>query len=118
VNAGDELLDRISSEYELRPDEEALLEQAAATLNELEAIEATLDGAPLMVDGPRGELRPHPLLAEQRQRRALLASLLKQLGLPDVVAEGERSPLSTKRSRAAQTRWNRQRAAEARANIG
>jgi hypothetical protein len=64
---------------------------------------------PWQVDAGR-QTRAHPLLAELRGMRSLLAALLRQLDLPELQADGAwRSPSSIRKRDAALSRWNRVR---------
>jgi len=107
--AGRALWRAVVGAYVLRADEVALLTHAARTADIVAGIEAELAGAPLMVAGSQGQERAHPLLTEIRGQRALLAGLLKQLGLPDatVVAAGPAAPseASARARKAARARW-------------
>lgn len=98
--------------YELRADELAVLEKACRTADDAARLDAALTDAPLMVLGSTGQQRANPLLHEARQTRALLASLLKQLGLPDEEQEtpGKLSDNSKRAMKAAAARWGRQAA--------
>jgi hypothetical protein len=92
--AGEKFRAVVLENYELREDEVLLLDQAAATLDTIEALDAALLGAPLTVPGSLGQQREHPLLSECRQQRAALARLLKQLELESeagVTQAGRRS---------------------------
>jgi hypothetical protein len=80
---GRSLFRRVSSAYELRPDEFAVLEAAARTSDLVEQLAAALVGAPLLTAGVGGQDRVNPLLVELRQQRICLAGLLRQLRLPD-----------------------------------
>jgi hypothetical protein len=63
-------------------------------------------GAPLLVRGSQGQDVINPLISELRQHRATLASLLRQLKLPDEstrLAEAR----STSARAAANARWSR-----------
>lgn len=71
-------------DLELRPDELAVLAEAAATKDVIASLVAATEGAPAMVDGSRRQMIVHPGLQELRQQRQLLASLLRQLGIPDL----------------------------------
>lgn len=103
--------DDISSTYSLRVDEWHILLSACRTMTEIERMENALSDEPVMTKGSRGQVVGHPLLAEVARHRTMLARLLKQLDLPDVTTG--RSALSEKRSRAANSRWNRVRAEQA-----
>jgi hypothetical protein len=100
---GRSLWSAVVGEYELRADELRLLEHAARTVDLIDDMAAELAKAALMVPGSMGQTRPHPLLTEIRGHRGLLATLLKQLDLPDTDAPGLNS--SQKAGGAARTRW-------------
>jgi len=75
--------------YVLTPAELAMLEEACRTYDELGALEKALRELPdLVVTGSMGQPRIHPLLAEVRAHRTLLAKLTEQLNLPDLDSEG------------------------------
>lgn len=110
--AGRRLWRDIVGTYDLRPDELLLLEKASRTADDAERLDAAVAEAPLMILGSQGQPREHPLLAQSRQTRALLAALLKQLALPDdAAASGTtstgRAPstASQKAMTAARARW-------------
>lgn len=69
--------------YDLRADELVVLEQACRESDLIDTMAAALEGEPLTVDGSRGQLVAHPLVAELRQHRLCLRGLLAQLKLPD-----------------------------------
>lgn len=73
--------------YELTLEERELLTEAARTLDTCEALQVALRDEPLMTLGSRAQPVAHPLRAELRSERLLVAKLLAQLGLPD--DEGE-----------------------------
>lgn len=105
--AGRTLWRRISRAYELREDEITVLEQASRSADTIARLDAALVDAPLTVPGSAGQLREHPLIAEVRQQRVLIARLLHQLRLPEAdelgrLHAGERS---TKARKAARARW-------------
>lgn len=87
---------------ELRPDEAVTLEAAARQADTLATLEAALEGAPLMVRGSQGQDVAHPLLAEVRLGRDLLARLLARLNLGKVETPESRSRSARKAARA---RW-------------
>lgn len=93
--------------YGLRVDELRLLEEACRTVDVLARLVDALQDAPLTVAGSMGQMREHPLLAEARQQRIVLARLLAQLKLPE---EDELHSVSSNRStlarHAAQSRWS------------
>jgi hypothetical protein len=110
---GSRLWRDITSDYSLRADELRLLEAAAKTLDELARLERALASEDVTVAGSKGQTRAHPLVASIDSHRRLLASLVKQLDLPDAETGTGRSALSEKRSKAATTRWDRVRARRA-----
>ncbi len=112
--AGQELWGAVWAEWDLRSDEDRLLLAACRTVDELGRMEATLADADLVVEGSKGQVRPHPLIAEVRQHRLALRQLLRSLGIED--AEGaEGSDAAAARSTAgrklARQRWDRRGAA-------
>lgn len=107
--AGLALWDRILSDYELAPDERALLVEACRTVDELDAIQAAITTGPVMLVGSTGQPKVSGLFAEARAHRLVLGKLLEQLALP---AEGEdvgKTPAQQRASKAAQTRWDLER---------
>ena len=94
--------------YELRPDELRLLADACRTADLVDSMQTTLTADSLMTTGSMGQDRPHPLLTEVRGHRALLATLLKQLQLPDdpVRAAGGPSATTIRAQTAARARWD------------
>ncbi len=104
------------ADYDLRVDELRLLEDACRTADVIDALNAALEGQPLMVAGTAGQPRPHPLMVEIRQQRVVLAGMLKQLRLPDdtghvhihgVPIDQEANARSVKAREAANARWSR-----------
>jgi len=73
----------VTEEFELSLSERELLTEACRCLDRCEALETTTRGASLTVAGSRGQIVAHPLAAELRSERLLMAKLLSQLGLPD-----------------------------------
>ncbi|MCC0099443.1 hypothetical protein K7B10_32645 [Streptomyces flavotricini] len=107
--AGQGLWQQITKDYELSPDELALLGQTCRTLDELEAISAALAAGPAVVEGSMGQPKASALFAEARAHRLVLAKLLDQLALP---AEGEevgKTPNQERASKAANVRWDLER---------
>lgn len=97
--------DQITKDYELRPDDMRVLEDACREVDLVERMETALLTEPLMVKGSMGQLVAHPLVQELRQHRATSARLFAQLKLTD----GGESPADGKRSAsardAATQRW-------------
>lgn len=105
--AGGRLWRALTSDYDLRPDELVVLEQACRTLADVEKITTALDGQSLVTAGSKGQARAHPLLPELLKARALVAALLKQLALPDDPAKAADAATDRqwKARRAARARW-------------
>jgi len=100
--------------YVLRPDEIRVLEDACRQADLIDQLEAELrkqlDAGEYMTKGSMGQKVINPLIAEVRQHRATLASMLGRLKLPDV--EGGENSAATSAGRgeqqrnAAQSRWS------------
>jgi hypothetical protein len=109
-NAGKELWKATHAvfDFEDEPHLLAILEQACRTRDEIDRLEAGMEGQPLTVAGSKDQLVIHPLVAELRFQRAALATLLGRLGLPD---NGDPDDPHARRSaagrKAARARWNR-----------
>lgn len=80
---GVRLWNRLTEQYEFRDDELEILSAAARTLDHIAAMEAALDGQPLIVRGSQGQPAANPLLAELRYYRNSLAAYLRTLKVPD-----------------------------------
>lgn len=91
---------------ELRPDEAATLEAAARQADTIATLEGALKDAPLTVRGSQGQEVAHPLLAEVRLGRALLAQLLARLRLGQL-DQAHESPRSRSARKAANARWSK-----------
>ena len=105
--AGKKLWADIADSYELRSDEQRVLEDAAreADLIALMERDRSKPGFRLLVKGSMGQDVINPLISELRQHRATLAALLRQLKLPDEDASAQ--PRSTSARAAADARWSR-----------
>lgn len=109
AEAGRALWDSVTSAYDLRTDEVALLAEMSRLLDDLALMRAVLAEDGPMVAGSKGQRRPHPILAEIRGSRLLLVRLASQIGLPDLDGdEAGATPASRKAARAANVRWQRQ----------
>jgi hypothetical protein len=91
ADAGATLYRAVRREWQLRPDEHALLIEACRTIDELEAIERALRKASPVVTGSRGQARAHPLLSAAREHRLALRLLLASLGIEDAEADAGRA---------------------------
>lgn len=87
AEAGETLWRGVTSEYELRPDERAMLEMACRTADELAMLREAIDGEPLTLTGQRGSTIAHPLLDEIRRHQSLIHRLLAALELDEVDAD-------------------------------
>ena len=108
-SAGARLTREVLALYELSPVESLLLERAAAVADTLARIDAAVAKAELVTAGSKGQRRPEPLLREQREHGARLASLIEALRLPDRGEDQGRSGTSLSAQRAAAIRWARQK---------
>ncbi len=99
------LWDRVTSLWELRPDEENLLSLLSYATSEADALRRAIEADGLVVKGSRGQPRQHPLLASLSTLRLTVLRLSAQLALPDADEDQGRSPAQRKASHAAQTRW-------------
>lgn len=107
------LWEDVTALYQLRPDELRLLEDACREVDLIEAMQESLPKSRFTVRGSMGQQVAHPLIAELRQHRATLASLMKQLKLVDLAGGGAgrqaETPKGTDASssarRAAAARW-------------
>lgn len=106
---GRELWRAIVAEYELRADELRLLTEACRTTDELERLRHALAASDPVVEGSKGQVRPHPLIAEIRAHRLALRGLLASIGIEDADAEGgdEGAQRSAAGRALARQRWGR-----------
>ncbi len=104
--AGASLWTAITAEYDLRPDELALLRSFCEVTDECRSLRQAIAEQGLTVAGSRGQVRPHPLLGALAQSRAMQVRLAAQLGLPDDDEDAAKAtPASRQASRAARARW-------------
>lgn len=113
--AGRKLWKEITGQYDLRPDEVSVFEEAARTkdlIDRLERIVNGLEEADFVVFGSRNQPVVHPLVSEIKSQRLAFASMMRQLGLPDHDA-GEQDEAKGPMTRtevarnAAKARWTR-----------
>jgi hypothetical protein len=101
-----ELWGGVTGKWELRIDEQLILEAAC---REVDLIEAMIDrqrGEDLIGTGSQGQPVAAPLISELRMHRTTLAGLLKQLKLPD--EDGRAAATTSDLARhAANARWKR-----------
>lgn len=95
-------------DFEDEPGKLAVLEQACRTRDEIDRLEAAMEGQPYTVLGSAKQVQVHPLVSEARFQRKTLAELLSRIGLPD---NGEPDDPRTRRRaaglKAARARWDR-----------
>lgn len=98
--------DDAAAPYILRPDDFAVLEDAARTSDMIDALDAAWNegGRPMTGKGSMGQPVIHPLVAELRTYRAARAALLKQLRLPEETSKPQANPGDAAR-KAAAARW-------------
>ena len=75
------LFAEIVSRYELEAHHTALLIKSLEAFDRAEQARTEIGAGPLAVLSRLGELKPHPLLAVERDNRAQFAGLMRQLGL-------------------------------------
>ncbi len=114
--AGKKLWNDIAKEYDLRPDEYRILEDACKQADLVDFISAAQKKEPLLIEGSQGQMVLNPLVSELRQHRTTLSNLLAKLKLPDLSStggEGGGDPTpaandrATKARDAANARWSR-----------
>lgn len=113
ADGGRTLYRAVSSGRELRPDESRLLLDAARECDLIDAMQAALSAAPLIVKGSTGQEVVNPLVSELRQHRATLNALLRALSLADSdtsAAEGAHAAREAAVA-LARARWDRKRPA-------
>jgi len=91
--------------FDLSATESQLLDEVAATLDEIDALAAAVAVEGVTVAGSTGQTRTHPAVGELRQHRLALSRLLAQLSLPDVEGEALPSLVQVRGRRAAAQRW-------------
>jgi hypothetical protein len=91
--------------FELRPDELLLLERSCRLEDQVATLETGLAGAPLLVEGSKGQDRPNPLYAEIRAHTLAVGRLLAQLGLADAI-DPDGATRSSAGRRMARARWS------------
>ena len=104
-SAGSVLFKSIAERWDLRPDELRVLADACAEADLVDDLAEAMEGEPRLVRGSQGQQVINPLISEQRQHRMALASLLKQLRLPDEADTAEAR--STAARNAANARWGK-----------
>jgi hypothetical protein len=106
---GQALWSAVTEKYTLRPDELAILADAAHEADVIELLRAEFGRSSLITTGSRGQEVAAPHVSEIRQHRACLATLLKALKLPDEDAtRQQRSAMSRSElaRKAVMARWH------------
>lgn len=106
--AGQALYDAVTAQFELDPDDYAVLGEAARTLDELDELHAAIGRDGITVEGSTGQTRVHPAYDAILRARQLFAKLMLQLDLPDGDEDCQQpeSWTSERARNAARTRWN------------
>lgn len=89
----------------LRPDELAVLEVAARTADTIVSLETEIGDGPLMVAGSKGQTIVNPAVVELRMQRVAVASLLRQLAIPEEES-WDNLTASQRARKAARARWS------------
>lgn len=122
THRGAALWTAVVARYELRIDDLIVLAESARVLELVDVLAGQLAKAESwVVKGSMGQPAPHPLLGELRSARVLLASLLRQLKLPDEIEDSTpvvETPTSIRARHASNARWNQERARNAAARAG
>jgi P27 family predicted phage terminase small subunit len=71
----------IQRSYELEPHHDAILTKALEALDRADQARDEIGAGPLTVTSRLGEVKPHPLLAVERDARGQFNTLMKALGL-------------------------------------
>ena len=99
----------VLSGFQLSEGECALLLEGCRCLDDIEALQLAVADAPMTTIGSRGQDVVHPLRAELRSERLLLAKLLSQLDVP-MPNEGPGSwdglSASSRARKASRARWD------------
>jgi hypothetical protein len=110
--SGKKLWQDVTKEYDLRPDEYRILEDACRQADLVDELAKAQAAEALMIPGSMDQMILHPLIAEVRQHRTTLSNLLTKLKLPDLAVddgdsgdgEGDDKPTPTGNDRAAKAR--------------
>ena len=114
--AGRKLWKAIVSDWQLRPDELAVLESVCFEADIIRRLQDEMVDSPLTAKGSMGQLVEHPVSVALRQHRATQAQLLKQLQIPDQDEDEaeetttfRRKPMSRSEAakKAANARWRK-----------
>jgi hypothetical protein len=106
---GKALWQSVIADFDLSEGEGALLLEGCRCLDDIEALQRAVADAPMTTIGSRGQDVVHPLRAELRSERLLLAKLLSQLDvpLPDVgPGKWDGLSASSRARKASRARWD------------
>jgi hypothetical protein len=79
----------VDAEFVLAPPDFELLRGICTTMDRLDEVRSAISRDGVTVPGSKGQIRPHPLLAEERGLNVTLARLLREL---DLDADPDPSP--------------------------
>ncbi len=99
----------VVEEFDLGEGELALLTETCRCLDDIEDLQKAVTDAPAVTTGSRGQEVVHPLRAELRSQRLLLAKLVGQLnvpGLEDDGSEWDGLSAAARARKAARARWD------------
>lgn len=102
--AGAKMWRDLVAKYDFRLDELALLERACRATDRIASMEVEL-GDRVTATGSMGQVVVHPLIPEIRAHSALVASLMRQLKLPDDGSDAGEAGQPNQQRAAAQSRW-------------
>ena len=105
---GRALFKSVVADFRLSESEHALLLEGCRCLDDVEALQTAVADAPMTSLGSSGQDVVHPLRAELRSERLLLAKLLSQLDvpLPDEGSEWDGLSASARARKASRARWD------------
>lgn len=104
---GRKLWDDILADFDLRPEELRILEDACREADLIDRIEKEIQTSPLTAKGSQGQPVAAPLVTEIRQHRTTLARLLGQLKLTSEGSAVAGMTTSEKARHAANARWGK-----------
>lgn len=105
---GGKLWRSVLDDFELRPDELRILEDACREAALIDKLQHEIDQlTTLIARGSMGQPVANPLIQEVRQHRATFAQLMARLKLADADGEGSPGDRSARARAAATARWRR-----------
>ena len=81
--AGSGFYRAVAADYQLEPHHRSMLEQAALCIDRVSQCRAAIAAAGVTIEGPKGGVRAHPLLAAERAASRQFMALVHELGLDD-----------------------------------